>query len=307
MAHRFFVITGRLGTAAGACAAAIAVARAADAASRRHESSSRPQWLWTIDNVQLFRDSDGHVRFVDEASGRDLPERPSIVPPEAYAHRWRSEPPGCGAPPDLGKRARTSRHVLLIRHGQYAQEERDDGARVLTSMGKQQAELCARRLRGLHDAPSGAYSSCSLGALTSSTLTRAMQTADLIAPLLPHAVRDALSILNEGQPCLPEPSGARADRYKNRHRDAERIEAAYRLLCTPPSVGPERETFEVVVCHANVIRYVVCRALQLPPESWLRFSLPHASITHLVIRSNGDVSLKALGDSGFLPPELVSF
>ena len=44
-----------------------------------------------------------------------------------------------------------------------------------------------------------------------------------------------------------------------------------------------------------------------PPESWLRTSLPHASLTHLVIKSNGEVSMRTLGDSGHLPAEMVSF
>ena len=32
-------------------------------------------------------------------------------------------------------------------------------------------------------------------------------------------------------------------------------------------------------------RYFVCRALQFPPEAWLRISLKHASITWITIRS----------------------
>ena len=50
-----------------------------------------------------------------------------------------------------------------------------------------------------------------------------------------------------------------------------------------------------------------CSRPQLPPEAWLRLSVAHGSITHLIIRSNGDVSLKALGDVGYLPPSKVTF
>ena len=35
-----------------------------------------------------------------------------------------------------------------------------------------------------------------------------------------------------------------------------------------------------------VYRYFVCRALQFPPEAWLRISLKHASITWITIRLN---------------------
>ncbi len=63
---------------------------------------------------------------------------------------------------------------------------------------------------------------------------------------------------------------------------------------------------DVLVCHANVIRYFVMRSLQLPPNAWLRVSLPHASMTLVTIRPSGNVSLRFLGDSGFLPMEYVT-
>lgn len=49
-----------------------------------------------------------------------------------------------------------------------------------------------------------------------------------------------------------------------------------------------------------------CRALQLPPEAWLRITLNHGSITWLSIRPNGLVGLQCLGDSGHLPQELLT-
>ena len=55
------------------------------------------------------------------------------------------------------------------------------------------------------------------------------------------------------------------------------------------------------VTHANVIRYFVCRALQLPPEAWLRMSLHNGSITWLSIRPDGLVFVRELGDTGHMP------
>ena len=37
--------------------------------------------------------------------------------------------------------------------------------------------------------------------------------------------------------------------------------------------------YDVVVCHGNVIRYMALRALQLPPEAWLRLCTFNCSIT----------------------------
>ena len=69
---------------------------------------------------------------------------------------------------------------------------------------------------------------------------------------------------------------------------------------------PQHE-FEVIVCHANVIRYFFCRALQLPPEAWLRLCTFNCSLTYFTIRPTGTVSCRMLGDIGHLPHELCTF
>ena len=70
---------------------------------------------------------------------------------------------------------------------------------------------------------------------------------------------------------------------------------------------PQRHEYEIVVCHGNVIRFFALRALQLPPEAWLRLSLYNCSISHLRIAPTGNVSLITLGDIGHLPPELNTY
>lgn len=69
---------------------------------------------------------------------------------------------------------------------------------------------------------------------------------------------------------------------------------------------PQHE-FEIIICHANVIRYFFCRALQLPPEAWLRLCTFNCSLTYLTIRPTGTVSCRMLGDIGHLPYELNTF
>ncbi len=61
-----------------------------------------------------------------------------------------------------------------------------------------------------------------------------------------------------------------------------------------------------MVCHANVIRYMVLRALQLPPDAWLRISLKNASVTWVTIRPDGRVSVSCLGDAGHMPVEMLT-
>ncbi|KAF4677741.1 hypothetical protein FOL47_010962 [Perkinsus chesapeaki] len=65
--------------------------------------------------------------------------------------------------------------------------------------------------------------------------------------------------------------------------------------------------YYIVVCHMNVIRYFVCRALQLPPEAWLRMGGENCGITELIIRDDGGVSLARFGDNGHLTIEQSTF
>jgi len=87
-------------------------------------------------------------------------------------------------------------------------------------------------------------------------------------------------------------------------RDCEaRIDRAYAELMTPTTEGERRE---VVVCHGNVIRYWVLKALGLDTTGWIRLWVSNASVTTIRIDASGRVRVLGVGDVGFLPPGLVS-
>ena len=65
--------------------------------------------------------------------------------------------------------------------------------------------------------------------------------------------------------------------------------------------------YDIIVCHGNVIRYFTLRALQLPPEAWLRLTTFNCSLTYLVIRPSGNVALRSMGDVGHLGPLETTF
>lgn len=111
--------------------------------------------------------------------------------------------------------------------------------------------------------------------------------------------------LAEGRPFQSIPASRRYLKSQVR-KDGQRIDAAFEKLFYRAGPKQLRHSYDVVFCHANVIRYFVCRALQIPKEAWLRMSLPHCSITILQIAPNGNVSLRCLGDSGFLETEMVT-
>ncbi|CAJ0914476.1 unnamed protein product, partial [Mesorhabditis belari] len=176
-----------------------------------------------------------------------------------------------------------TRNIILIRHGQYKIESQED--KGLTELGREQAALVGERL---------ARSGLKITNLTMSTMDRATETANII--------------LSKGAPYPPEPPVSHWKPNKLEFfQEGSRIEAAFRNYFHRASPKQTEDSYEVVVCHANVIRYFVCRALQFPPEGWLRMSLGNGSITWLIIRPNGRVSIRNLGDIGHLPPEKISY
>ncbi len=68
---------------------------------------------------------------------------------------------------------------------------------------------------------------------------------------------------------------------------------------TVPLVQRKRQKHD---CNGTVCS----RALQFPPEGWLRMGLNNGSITWLTIRPSGRVGLRSLGDSGFMPPDKLT-
>ncbi|XP_033219450.1 serine/threonine-protein phosphatase PGAM5, mitochondrial-like isoform X2 [Belonocnema kinseyi] len=192
------------------------------------------------------------------------------------------------------KKSKAFRHLILIRHGQYNLEGNTDAERVLTKLGRKQAECTGKRLAEL---------GLPYSLIVKSTMSRAQETASIIEEFLPKVETKNDSILVEGFPIPPEPP---VGHWRPESSDGPRIEAAFRKYFHRADEKQKEDSYTVIVCHANVIRYFACRALQFPPEAWLRISLHHASITWLAIHPSGRVHLRCLGDAGHMPPEYLT-
>ena len=259
--------------------------------------------------------------------------------------------------------SKVTRHIILVRHGQYDETHKEDSARKLTPLGRQQSTLTGKRLLAMVNSyPPG--SGITIKSLHVSTMTRAQETADLICAEL-SSLNDGKGVtrttpdpnLCEGRPSHVIPSGKPMDEVAV-NVDSGRIETAFRTYFYRAEGEPNDETsvkkhhskkkdkesadplpsvlpvdsadkkvdskprsdsdatvappptnheFEIIVCHGNVIRYFFMRALQLPPEAWLRLCTFNCSLTYFTIRPNGGVSCRTLGDIGHLGPEECTF
>ncbi|XP_023370726.1 serine/threonine-protein phosphatase PGAM5, mitochondrial isoform X2 [Otolemur garnettii] len=194
-------------------------------------------------------------------------------------------------------KAKATRHIFLIRHSQYYVDGSLEKDRILTPLGREQAELTGLRLASL---------GLKFDRIVHSSMTRAVETTDIIGKHLPGVCKVSTDLLREGAPIEPDPPVSHWKPEAVYYEDGARIEAAFRNYIHRADAKQEEDSYEIFICHANVIRYIVCRALQFPPEGWLRLSLNNGSITHLVIRPNGRVALRTLGDTGFMPPDMIT-
>ncbi|XP_033828712.1 serine/threonine-protein phosphatase PGAM5, mitochondrial isoform X2 [Periophthalmus magnuspinnatus] len=192
---------------------------------------------------------------------------------------------------------KATRNILLIRHSQYNLSGITDKERFLTPLGREQAELTGQRLAAL---------GLKYDLLIHSSMTRATETANIISKHLPGVDLVSCDLLREGAPIEPVPPVTHWKPDAVYHEDGARIEAAFRRYIHRADPKQKEDSYEIIVCHANVIRYFVCRALQFPPEGWLRMGLNNGSITWLTIRPSGRVALRTLGDSGFMPPDKLT-
>jgi serine/threonine-protein phosphatase PGAM5 len=150
---------------------------------------------------------------------------------------------------------RATRHLLLVRHGHYDLSGTTDEERKLTELGRRQAEATGQRLAEL---------GLPYTRLVRSNMKRAMETAELIAANLRVSKVEAPDpILREGAPTRPEPDAGGWKPEADYFVDGCRVEAAFRKYFHRAEPDQKEDSYEVVVCHANIIRYFLCRVLQV--------------------------------------------
>lgn len=93
-------------------------------------------------------------------------------------------------------RPKATRHIFLIRHGQYHTNGKTDAARFLTEIGRKQAAQTGERLKKLE---------LPWSEVVWSTMTRAQETGKIISTSLPAVDVINCSMIEEGAPIAPEP------------------------------------------------------------------------------------------------------
>ena len=186
------------------------------------------------------------------------------------------------------------RTIVLVRHGQYVEDASADEklGPGLSPLGVAQAHLAGARLAGLPT---------HFDALYASPMQRARDTAAAIGEDFPGR---HFTIVDDLAECTP-PTRRVAIMAKEKPEDLAACKAQLdRIFAKYFRPAEGKDSSDLFVCHGNVIRYLVTRALGVDSTAWLEMSIGHASITTIRIKADGSMQVIAVGDVGHLPANM---
>jgi len=194
-------------------------------------------------------------------------------------------------------KAQSVRTLYLVRHGDYDQDDpRDpDIGKALVPLGREHARLVAARLAALP---------VRFGSLHASSMTRARETATIIAAALPALEPRITSDLRECTPPTRREDVMRGLEPGEADSCRVQLEGAFARYFRP---APEADAADLLICHGNVIRYFCCRALGVDPAAWLGMTIANCSLTVIQVRADGSMRLVSFDDVGHLPPALQTY
>ena len=184
--------------------------------------------------------------------------------------------------------------LVLVRHGNYAPDPSVDEniGPHLSPIGVAQAHLAANALAALPR----------FDGLYASPMQRARDTAAVIGvDDFPDRKFEVVDDLAECTPPTPLGEVAKTEPPADMAACKARLDRLYARFFTAPG---EHGRSDLLVCHGNVIRYLVTRALGVDTGAWLAMSIGNASITTIRIDADGRAHVIAVGDVGHIPPAM---
>ncbi|MGJ3241043.1 MAG: histidine phosphatase family protein [Anaerolineae bacterium] len=196
----------------------------------------------------------------------------------------------------------TTRTLYLIRHGQYDTSVKTADGGSLTDTGREQAKHAGE-----------AVARIPVDALHASTMTRALETATIIAERLnmPYQTHE---VLREAIPTIPPRVASEILNLMEHdpefthdtiHQDKKRADEAFAHFFTAPA-SDEPSRHEVLVCHGNIIRYLLCRALDINIDTWAKLDINHCGLCIVTIDEQGRTRLITHNATGHLPTHLLT-
>ncbi len=190
------------------------------------------------------------------------------------------------------------RIIYLIRNGQYDREAVDPQTNIgasLTEIGREQAAITAKAIR---DLPIVA-ASCSPYQQIVETAQILVQPFEGFEAKETHLLREYDLLLQ----MLDERDHRDIVRFMAVNREAQ-LDLAFATFFKP---SPEDEIQEFIVCHDNIIRNLICRAVGVSPETWMHMMINNCGISCVLIHPDGKMEVTAFNDTKHLPEHLKTW
>jgi serine/threonine-protein phosphatase PGAM5 len=190
------------------------------------------------------------------------------------------------------------RTIYLIRHGEYDQTDTTDSdiGKKLTPLGIAQARLLSARLKEMP---------VEFTSLTSSTMTRARETAMVINEDFPELKLEQSTLIRECTPPTWRKDIIADETESDLKMCVENLEKAFEEIFVASSDSKDRN--DIIVCHGNVIRYFVTKVLSVDTMSWLQMSITNCSLTIVRVMPDGKMKLDTFSDYGHIPENMRTF
>lgn len=180
---------------------------------------------------------------------------------------------------------------MFVRHGDYREQPEE-----LTDVGREQVRLTGVRLAA----------GTRIDRIIHSTMPRAVQTAGLLEAELGVGDVRPDEALAERVPAVPAEHLLTAQQraFFAEHADdgsgaRQLATAAMRYL-----VPTAQDSVELVVSHANVIRWLLATAAGAGPDAWFQQAYYHCGLSAVVLRPDRQPAVLAVNDASHLPAEL---
>jgi len=199
--------------------------------------------------------------------------------------------PDPAKPPPLPQ---PTREVILVRHGHYLSDPAIDERMGpgLSPLGFAQARLVGARLQAEYPNLEGRHVS---------PMQRARDTAAAIAE---DSNGKTFEVIDDLAECTPPTRREEVMAEEDPESMAACKAQLDRLFETLFADSTPSARADLYVCHGNVIRYLVTRALGVDSDAWLEMSVGHTSITRIRVEGDGRYKVIAVGDVGHLPASL---
>ena len=188
------------------------------------------------------------------------------------------------------------RTIVLVRHGHYVPDPKIDEniGPHLSPLGSAQAHLAGARLAETPVRFDGMYVS---------PVQRARDTAAIIGGSFPGRRFEVVDDLAECTPPTRRIEVTKDEKPADLAACKAQLDRVFERFFQPATGDARRD---LLVCHGNVIRYLVTRALGVDTAAWLEMSVGNASFTTIRVEPDGRFKVIAVGDVGHIPPNLLS-